>query len=99
MLVNSSGAVAGLSDVSAPGECYVWAYSSGIEHDHSLVIATPDDVHAAIEAAGAGGAADPFPFPPAEDIGAAWGAGFVMVVGCYAIARAVGAVLNFIDRN
>lgn len=34
--------------------------------------------------------------PPPADIAAAWGAGFTIVVGCYAIARTVGAVVNFI---
>lgn len=34
--------------------------------------------------------------PPTEDLAAAWGASFVLVVGCYAIGRAVGVVLNFL---
>jgi hypothetical protein len=36
-------------------------------------------------------------FPSPEDAAAAWGIGFVMVVGCYVIARSVGAVVNFIN--
>jgi hypothetical protein len=34
--------------------------------------------------------------PPTEEIAAAWGAGFVLVVGCYAIARVIGAVLSML---
>lgn len=34
--------------------------------------------------------------PPPDQIAAAWGVGFTTVVGCYVIARMVGAVVNFL---
>jgi hypothetical protein len=53
-----------------------------------LIVSTPDD-------AGTGSTQ----LPSAQDSAAAWGVGFVMVVGCYVIARSVGAVVNFINRD
>lgn len=34
--------------------------------------------------------------PSPEQAAAAWGASFVLVVGCYALGRAIGAVVNFL---
>ena len=37
--------------------------------------------------------------PPAGDVAAVWTVGFSMVVVCFLIGRAVGAVLEFIRRG
>lgn len=37
--------------------------------------------------------------PPTADIATVWGAGFSLVVGCYLIGWAVGAVVNFVKGN
>jgi hypothetical protein len=34
--------------------------------------------------------------PTAQDLATVWAGGFTLVVGCYAIGRAVGTVVNFI---
>ena len=39
---------------------------------------------------------NPNQLPPTEQLSAAWGASFVLVVGCYVIARQIGAVVNFL---
>ncbi|PTT89363.1 hypothetical protein DBR42_07935 [Pelomonas sp. HMWF004] len=37
--------------------------------------------------------------PPTSDLATVWGAGFSLVVGCYLIGWAVGAVVNFVKGN
>lgn len=37
--------------------------------------------------------------PPTDQLSAAWGAGFSLVVGCYLIGWAVGAVVNFLKGS
>jgi len=66
-------------------------------YSYCLEVATGMDLDAAVEAVSSGSGS--VPFPSAEDAAAAWGIGFVLVVGCYVIARSVGAVVNFINEK
>lgn len=43
-------------------------------------------------------APSPDVLPPPAQLSAAWSASFVLVVGCYVIARQIGAVVNFIPK-
>lgn len=45
------------------------------------------------------GALSTFAIPTPADAATAWGWGFSLVVGSYAIGWAVGAVVNFINRR
>ena len=103
LLFTSDGRLAFQADVASRFECFDVADS--IDHSQWATMYTleePEDVAAAITTAIAaipsGGESGSPPFPSAEDCAAAWGIGFVMVVGCYVIARSVGAVVNFIDK-
>lgn len=40
-----------------------------------------------------------FSFPTPADAATAWGWGFTLVVGAYAIGWSVGAVVNFINKH
>lgn len=60
-----------------------------------LVAAELVEIKAAMGAASAPGGS-PDALPPAEDIAAAWGVGFVLVVGCFVLGRMAGAVLSML---
>lgn len=62
---------------------------------NNFTLFTGDEAQA-IQAALAASSPGSDQLPPANEIGAAWGAGFTIVVGCYAIARAAGAVLSML---
>lgn len=93
VLVMPDGRIGGWYSVGNEeyGACYDWAISSGLEYDTVIPISEADGSQSS-------GSGSP-PLPSAEDAATAWGIGFVLVVGCYVIARSVGAVVNFIDSN
>lgn len=77
-------AVSSLYTVERAEDCpeQLWEHEGSVLYRTS--IAQPSDVSSSDS------------LPPAEDLGAAWGAAFVLVVGCYAIGRGVGAVLSLL---
>lgn len=78
---------------------YPWGWSPGQPCPaDGFVLMDQTEAQQLIDASqGGGSSSETLPSP--EDAAAAWGIGFVMVVGCYVIARSVGAVVNFINRD
>lgn len=75
---------------------YPWGWSPGQPCPSDGVVLMDQTEVAALMAASASAPSSSSTLPPAEDLAAAWGASFTLVVGCYAIARAIGAVVNFL---
>lgn len=59
----------------------------------SFVLLDPATAAAVVGAASAPSSSS---LPPSTDLAAAWGASFVLVVGCYVIARYAGAVVSML---
>lgn len=73
-------------DTAAYGCGYAWLLTDAELVQFRQLVAAPPG----------GAASSPFELPPTADMATAWGISFGLVVGCYAIARQVGAVLSIL---
>lgn len=86
LLITTDGRIASSLDVASADDCTAAASAPDAPaSSYSLLLSTPSD--------GVGGVDS---LPPPDQLATAWGVGFVMVVGCYVIARSVGVVVNFL---